>query len=91
MGISPPLGHLKQNGDLVQPIKMYLLYLDESGTHSSARNFVLAGVAVLETNVNWAADHSDRIQLHDIELPGTIPNQAIQLLREQDCAHGRWR
>ena len=26
---------------------MYILYLDESGTHDSARHFVLAGLAVL--------------------------------------------
>ncbi len=62
MGISPPLGHLKQNGELVQPIKMYLLYLDESGTHSSARHFVLAGVAVLETDVAWVKSQLDRLQ-----------------------------
>ena len=41
---------------------MYLLYLDESGTQSSARHFVLAGVSVYETNINWAADQLDRIQ-----------------------------
>ena len=28
---------------------MYLLYLDESGTQSDARHFVLAGVAIHET------------------------------------------
>ena len=28
---------------------MYLLYLDESGAHSRARHFVLAGVAIHET------------------------------------------
>ena len=41
---------------------MYLLYLDESGTHSSARHFVLAGVAVLETDVAWAKTQLDNLQ-----------------------------
>ena len=41
---------------------MYLLYLDESGTHSNARHFILAGVSVYETNVYWAADQLDRLQ-----------------------------
>ncbi len=42
---------------------MYLLYLDESGTQSNARHFVLAGVSVYETNIYWAADQLDRIQI----------------------------
>ena len=41
---------------------MYLLYLDESGTQTSARHFVLAGVSVYETNIQWASDRLDRIQ-----------------------------
>ena len=41
---------------------MYLLYLDESGNHSNARHFVLAGVSVYETSVYWAKDQLDRIQ-----------------------------
>ncbi len=61
MGNAPTLGHL-QIEDPVQLIKMYLLYLDESGTHSSARHFVLAGVAVLETDIAWAKTQLDRLQ-----------------------------
>ena len=61
MGNTPTLSHLRIE-DPVQLIKMYLLYLDESGTHSSARHFVLAGVSVYETNVKWAADQLDCIQ-----------------------------
>ena len=61
MGNTPPLGHL-QIEDPVQLIKMYLLYLDESGTHSSARHFVLASVAVLETDISWAKIQLDRLQ-----------------------------
>ena len=41
---------------------MYLLYLDESGTHSGARHFALAGVAVHETNVYWVTNQLERIQ-----------------------------
>ena len=41
---------------------MYLLYLDESGTHSSARHFVLAGASLYETNIRWATDQMDRLQ-----------------------------
>ena len=43
---------------------MYLLYLDESGTQSNARHFVLAGVSVYETNIRWATDRLNRIQSH---------------------------
>ena len=62
MGTRPPLGHLQQIGDSVQLIRMYLLYLDESGTHSSARHFVLAGVAVLETDVSRIKTQLDNLQ-----------------------------
>ena len=41
---------------------MYLLYLDESGTHSGARHFVLAGVSTHETNVYWITNQLERIQ-----------------------------
>ncbi len=41
---------------------MHLLYLDESGTHTSARHFVLAGVSVHETNIYWATNQLDRLQ-----------------------------
>lgn len=41
---------------------MYLLYLDESGTHSSARHFILAGVAVHESNLYWVKERLDNTQ-----------------------------
>ena len=41
---------------------MYLLYLDESGTQSSARHFILAGVAVHESNIYWAREQLNRLQ-----------------------------
>ena len=41
---------------------MYLLYLDESGTQTSARHLVLAGVALHENRIYWAKDQIDDIQ-----------------------------
>lgn len=41
---------------------MYLLYLDEAGTHAAARHFVLAGVAVYEQNTYWVTDELNRLQ-----------------------------
>ena len=41
---------------------MYLLYLDESGTQSSARHFILAGVVVHENNIYWAKERLDKLQ-----------------------------
>ncbi len=41
---------------------MYLLYLDESGTQSDARHFVLAGVAIHEHSVYWATEQLNRLQ-----------------------------
>lgn len=41
---------------------MYLLYLDESGTHPSARHFVLAGVAAHESSVYWVKEQLDGLQ-----------------------------
>ena len=41
---------------------MYVLYLDESGTHNAARNFVLAGIAVFEREIHWFAQDVDALQ-----------------------------
>ena len=41
---------------------MYVLYLDESGTHAEASYFVLAGLAVFEREIHWFADDLDRLQ-----------------------------
>ena len=41
---------------------MYLLYLDEAGTHSGARHFVLAGVAVYEHSAYWPTEALNRLQ-----------------------------
>lgn len=41
---------------------MYLLYLDESGTQSRARHFVLAGVAIHESSVYWPTRALNRLE-----------------------------
>ena len=41
---------------------MYILYLDESGMHSEARYFVLAGLAVFEREIYWFAQDVDSLQ-----------------------------
>ena len=58
-GVSPP-GHALIFE--VAGCQMYLLYLDESGAHSQARHFVLAGVAIYEASVYWADNELNRLQ-----------------------------
>ena len=41
---------------------MYVLYLDESGTHTEASYFVLAGLAVFEREIHWFAQDLDSLQ-----------------------------
>jgi hypothetical protein len=41
---------------------MYILYLDESGTNTDARSFVLAGIAVFEREIHWFAQDVDALQ-----------------------------
>jgi hypothetical protein len=41
---------------------MYVLYLDESGTHAAATYFVLAGLAVFEREIHWYTQDLDAIQ-----------------------------
>ena len=41
---------------------MYILYLDESGTHGEASYFVLAGLAVFEREIHWFSQDLDLIQ-----------------------------
>ena len=42
---------------------MYILYLDESGTHGEASYFVLAGLAVFEREIHWFREDLDALQL----------------------------
>ena len=41
---------------------MYVLYLDESGTHGEASYFVLAGLAVFEREIHWFGQDLDALQ-----------------------------
>ena len=41
---------------------MYILYLDESGTHGEATHFVLAGLAVFEREIHWFSQDLDGLQ-----------------------------
>ena len=41
---------------------MYIIYLDESGTHAEARHFVLAGLAVFERQTYFLAQELERLQ-----------------------------
>jgi len=41
---------------------MYVLYLDESGTHGEASYFVLAGLAVFEREIHWFSQDLDALQ-----------------------------
>jgi hypothetical protein len=54
---------------------MYILYLDESGTHNDARSFVLAGIAVFEREIHWFAQDVDALQTR--YFPG-IGNEPIE-------------
>ena len=41
---------------------MYVLYLDESGTHAEASYFVLAGLAVFEREIHWFGQDLELLQ-----------------------------
>ena len=41
---------------------MYILYLDESGTHAEASYFVLAGLAVFEREIHWFSQDLNDLQ-----------------------------
>lgn len=49
---------------------LYILYLDESGTHTDARYFVVAGVAVFEADTYFLAQDLDGLQAQ--YFPGTV-------------------
>lgn len=44
------------------PFAMHIMYLDESGTHSQARYFVVAGLAVFERETYFLAQSLDQLQ-----------------------------
>ncbi len=41
---------------------MYILYLDESGTHAKSKHFVLAGLAVFERETYFLAKALDDLE-----------------------------
>jgi hypothetical protein len=41
---------------------LYILYLDESGTHGEASYFVLAGLAVFEREIHWFSQDMDLLE-----------------------------
>lgn len=64
---------------------MYLLYLDESGTHGG-NHFILAGIAVFERQTYWLAKELDRIQqqwLPDITEPIEFHASKIRAAKEE--------
>jgi len=51
---------------------MYVLYLDEAGTHAEAKYLTLAGLAVFEREIHWFAQDVDGLQkkyLPDVNEP----------------------
>lgn len=49
---------------------MYILYLDESGTHGEASYFILAGLAVFEREIHWFSQELDALQTE--YFPGEV-------------------
>ena len=43
-------------------MKLFILYLDESGVHGEASYFVLAGLAVFEREIHWFSQDLDNLQ-----------------------------
>lgn len=53
------------------PSAVYVIYIDESGTHTSARHFVVAGLAVFERDTYHLAQRVD--ELVERRIPQGIP------------------
>ncbi len=59
---------------------MHIVYLDESGTHSEARYFVIAGLAVFERETYYLARSLDQIQARYLpDASGRVPFHASSL------------
>ena len=59
---------------------MHIVYLDESGTHSGARYFVVAGLSVFERETYYLAQSLDKIQARYLpEVDGRVPFHASSL------------
>lgn len=63
---------------------MYVVYLDESGTHASARYFVVAGLAVFERETYFLAQSLDQIQARYFPEVTTPINLHASSLRAPD-------
>ena len=71
---------------------MYVLYLDESGTHGEASYFVLAGLAAYERDIHWYNQDLDALQ-RDIfpEEDAPVPFHATRLrTRTNDRTEEPW-
>ena len=63
---------------------MHIAYLDESGTHSEARYFVLAGLAVFEQETYYLAQSLDQIQARYLPSEsGRVPFRASSLRAQE--------
>jgi len=71
---------------------VYILYLDESGTHGEASYFVLAGLAVFEREIHWFGQDLDALQREYFpELPEPVLFHAARLrVRETDPVEPPW-
>ena len=58
---------------------MYILYLDESGTHGEATHFVLAGLAVFEREIHWFSQDLDGLQSEYFQAHSPIHFHATKL------------
>lgn len=64
---------------------MYILYLDESGTHGEATYFVLAGLAAFEREIYWYAQDVDALQQRYFpNIQESIEFHASSLLARDD-------
>ena len=58
---------------------MYILYLDESGTHGEASYFVLGGLAVFEREIHWFSHDVDQLQSEYFQTTHPIHFHASKL------------
>lgn len=66
---------------------MYILYLDESGTHEEATYFVLAGLAAFEREIYWYAQDLDALQQRYFpNIQESIEFHASSLLARDDSS-----
>ena len=66
---------------------MYILYLDESGTHGEASYFVLAGLAVFEREIHWFREDLDALQLKyfpDLTEPVFFHARLLRVRKNED-------